>query len=106
MKEKKTIKREILDQFRALNAENDDHLPPGWLERVYLKQLNAAEQKLFKKAVEELVSVGIVAKVKGPGLNLRLTRKGQNLISAGEFRKPGPNGGPETPMFKFTGTGG
>jgi len=49
MKEKKTIKRDILDKFRALNAENDDLLPPHWLEMVYLKKLNTEEKKLSKK---------------------------------------------------------
>jgi hypothetical protein len=106
MKDKKAIKRDVLGQFRAFDAGSDDPLPPGWLERVYLKELNAAEQKLFKKAVGELVAMGIVAKVKGPGLNLRLTRKGENLINSSERERPGPDGGPENPGFRFTGTEG
>jgi hypothetical protein len=104
MKEKKTIKRDILDKFRALSAENDDLLPSHWLELVYLKRLNAEEKKLFKKAVQELVSMGIVENVEGPGLNLRLTQKGENLIYSSESQKPGREGGTGNSMFQFTGT--
>jgi predicted transcriptional regulator len=103
MKEKKTIKREILDKFRSLNAEDGDCLPAHWLELVYLKGLNAEEIKLFKKAVQELVSVGIVQNVEGPSLNLRLTLKGENLIS-GESQKGGRESGPRASVFQFTGT--
>jgi len=104
MKEKKTIKRDILDKFRALNAENDDLLPPHWVEMVYLKKLNTEEKKLFKKAIQELISMGIVENVEGPSLNLRLTQKGENLIYSSESQKSGREGGAGNSMFQFTGT--
>lgn len=104
MKEKKTIKRDILDKFRALNAENDDLLPPHWLEMVYLKKLNTEEKKLFKKAIQELISMGIVENVEGPSLNLRLTQKGENLIYSSESQKSAREGGAGNSMFQFTGT--
>jgi hypothetical protein len=104
MKEKKTIKRDILDKFRALNAENDDLLPPHWLEMVYLKKLNTEEKKLFKKAIQELISMGIVENVEGPSLNLRLTQKGENLIYSSESQKSGREGGVGNSMFQFTDT--
>ena len=104
MKEKKTIKRDILDKFRALNAENDDLLPPHWLEMVYLKKLNTEEKKLFKKAIQELISMGIVENVEGPSLNLSLTQKGENLIYSSESQKSGREGGAGNSMFQFTGT--
>ena len=104
MKEKKTIKRDILDKFRSLNAENDDLLPPHWLEMVYLKKLNTEEKKLFKKAIQELISMGIVENVEGPSLNLRLTQKGENLIYSSESQKSGREGGAGNSMFQFTGT--
>ena len=104
MKEKKTIKRDILDKFRALNAENDDLLPPHWLEMVYLKKLNTEEKKLFKKAIQELISMGIVENVEGLSLNLRLTQKGENLIYSSESQKSGREGGTGNSMFQFTGT--
>jgi len=104
MKEKKTIKRDVLDKFRALNAENDDLLPPHWLEMVYLKKLNTEEKKLFKKAIQELISMGIVENVEGPSLNLRLTQKGENLIYSSESQKSGREGGAGNSMFQFTGT--
>jgi hypothetical protein len=104
MKEKKTIKRDILDKFRALNAENEDLLPPHWLEMVYLKKLNTEEKKLFKKAIQELISMGIVENVEGPSLNLRLTQKGENLIYSSESQKSAREGGAGNSMFQFTGT--
>jgi hypothetical protein len=104
MKEKKTIKRDILDKFRALNSENEDLLPPHWLEMVYLKKLNTEEKKLFKKAIQELISMGIVENVEGPSLNLRLTQKGENLIYSSESQKSGREGGAGNSMFQFTGT--
>ncbi len=81
MKDKKTIKRDILDKFREIEAEDNDKLPPHWLEWEYLKELKAEEKKMFKKAMQELMTAGIVESVEGPSLNLRLTRKGENLIS-------------------------
>jgi hypothetical protein len=104
MKDKKTIKRDLLDKFRALNAETDDALPPHWLEMVYLKKLNMEEKKLFKKAVQELISMEIVENVEGPSLNLRLTQKGENLIYSSENQKPGRESGAGNSLFQFTGT--
>jgi hypothetical protein len=104
MKDKKAIKRDILDKFKALNAEKNDLLPPHWIEMIYLKRLNAEEKKLFKKAIQELISVGLVENVEGPSLNLRLTQKGENLIYASEDQKSGREGGEGKSMFQFTGT--
>ena len=104
MRDKKTIKREILDKFRSMNAENQETLPLHWLELVYLKKLNTDEKKLFKRAIQELISVGIVENVEGPGLNLRLTEKGQNLIYSSENLKSASEQGQSGPIFQFTGT--
>jgi hypothetical protein len=104
MKDKKTIKREILDKFRSMNAENQETLPLHWLELVYFKKLNADEKKLSKRAIQELISVGIVENVEGPGLNVRLTEKGQNLIYASENQKSVSETGQGGPIFQFTGT--
>jgi hypothetical protein len=104
MKDKKTIKRDILDKFREIDAEDNDQLPPHWLELEYLKELKAEEKKMFKKAMQELITAGIVENVEGPSLNLRLTRKGENLIHAGGLHKPAREEGPEPPGFHFTDT--
>ena len=104
MKDKKTIKREILDKFRSSNAESQETLPLHWLELVYLKKLSADEKKLFKRAIQELISVGIVENVEGPSLNLRLTEKGQNLIYTSENQKLMREQGQGSPIFQFTGT--
>jgi len=104
MKDKKTIKREILDKFRSMNAESQETLPLNWLELVYLKKLSADEKKLSKRAIQELISVGIVENVEEPSLNLRLTEKGQNLIYASENQKSMSEPSQGTPMFQFTGT--
>ena len=78
-KDKKAIKRDILDKFRTLGIEQDV-LPPQWLENDYFESLDSQEKKLFKKAVQELVSSGLVEQIQGPIANLRLTQKGANLI--------------------------
>jgi len=104
MKDKKSIKRDVLDKFREIEAEYNDQLPAHWLEWEYLKELKAAEKKMFKKAVQELTAAGIVESVEGPGLNLRLTQKGENLIHAGEPDKPGREEAPAPPGFHFTDT--
>ena len=104
MKDKKTIKREILDKFRSMNAENQETLPLHWLELVYLKNLNTDEKKLSKRAIQELISMGIVENVEGLSLNLRLTEKGQNLIYSSENQKSMREQGQGGPIFQFTGT--
>ena len=78
-KDKKAIKRDILDKFRTLGIEQD-MLPPQWLENDYFESLDSQEKKLFKKAVQELVSSGLVEQIQGPIENLRLTQKGADLI--------------------------
>ncbi|RPJ77488.1 MAG: hypothetical protein EHM15_00145 [Desulfobacteraceae bacterium] len=104
MKEKKAIKRDILNKFRSMNAVSDEMLPAHWLELVYLKKLTADEKKTFKRAVQELISVGIVENVEGTGLNLRLTEKGENLIYSGENQKSGREPGQDGGLFQFTGS--
>ncbi len=84
MREKKDIKRELLDKFRAMGAEAGETLPGKWLEAVYLPRLSSEEKKLFKKAVQELVSIGILEPVEGSDLNLRLTAKGEHLLYGSE----------------------
>jgi hypothetical protein len=78
-KDKKAIKRDILDKFRTLGIEQD-LLPPQWLENDYFESLDSQEKKLFKKAVQELVSSGLVEQIQDPIANLRLTQKGADLI--------------------------
>ncbi len=104
MKEKKAIKRDILNKFRSMNAVSDEMLPAHWLELVYLKKLTADEKKTFKRAVQELISVGIVENVEGTGLNLRLIEKGENLIYSGENQKSGREPGQDGGLFQFTGS--
>jgi hypothetical protein len=104
MKDKKTIKRDILDKFREIEAEDNDQLPLPWLERDYLNELKAAEKKLFKKAIQELITAGILESVEGPSLNLRLTRKGENLIYAGGLHRPSREEGSGSFSFHFTDT--
>jgi hypothetical protein len=104
MKDKKTIKRDLLDKFRSLNAENNDILPPHWLEMVYFKKLNTEEKKIFKKAIQELVSMEIVENAEGPNFNLRLTQKGENLIYSSENQKLVREGRAGKSIFQFTGT--
>jgi hypothetical protein len=79
-KDKKTIKKDILDKFRSITEEDEYVLPPKWLESDYFESLKWDEKQVFKKAVDELISKGLVENTKGSKFNLRLTPKGADLI--------------------------
>ena len=76
----KRIKRDILDQFRAIDGEEDDVLPVNWLREEYLPVLDVFEMKDFEKAIRQLASKGVVRYTKGSPPALMLTEKGANLI--------------------------
>lgn len=76
----KTIKKEILDQFRAMDGEEDDALSKQWLEDEYLPVLDLFERKDFDKAIRQLAAKGVLKFEKGPIPVLKLTEKGANLI--------------------------
>ena len=79
-KDKKEIKKDILEMFRSLENEDGDVLPPELLESDYFKHLKWDEKPLYQDAVTELISNGLVENVKGSALNLKLTDKGADLI--------------------------
>ena len=79
-KDIKDIKKDILDQFRAIEGEENDSLPEHWLSEEYLPLLNAYEKKDFEKAIKQLEAKGFVKFEKGPVPILKLTEKGANLI--------------------------
>ena len=79
-KDKKEIKKDILDLFRSLENEEGDVLPPDLLEADYFKRLNWEEKRLYQNAVNELISNGLVENIKGSALSLKLTDKGADLI--------------------------
>lgn len=76
----KMIKRDILDQFRAIDGEEDDVLPIKWLQEEYLPVLDVFERKDFEKAMRQLAAKGFVHYTKGASIVLKLTEKGANLI--------------------------
>ena len=76
----KTIKKEILDQFRAMDGEENDVLPKEWLRDEYLPVLDMFERKDFDKAIVQLAKKGVVTYEKGPVPTLKLTEMGANLI--------------------------
>ncbi len=76
----KTIKKEILDQFRAMDGEENDVLPKEWLRDEYLPVLDMFERKDFDKAIQQLAKRGVVKYEKGPVPILKLTEMGANLI--------------------------
>ncbi|MEJ2158058.1 MAG: hypothetical protein P8X96_22245 [Desulfobacteraceae bacterium] len=76
----KTIKKEILDQFRAMNGEENDTLPKEWLRDEYLPVLDMFERKDFDKAIRQLAKNGVVTFEKGAVPILKLTEMGANLI--------------------------
>ncbi|MDA8142009.1 MAG: hypothetical protein M0036_25460 [Desulfobacteraceae bacterium] len=77
----KDIKKDILDQFRAMEGEENDVLPENWLVEEYLPFLNAYEKRDFEKAIKQLAAKGFVKyEMKGEIPKLKLTEKGANLI--------------------------
>ncbi|HPB39757.1 MAG TPA: hypothetical protein PLD39_02695 [Flexilinea sp.] len=79
-KDKKAIKKDILDKFRTIRDEENYMLPPHWLQSHYIDTLDPQEKKIYEKAVKELVRIGLVESVEKPHQNLKLTEKGVNLI--------------------------
>ena len=79
-KDKKDIKKDILNMFRMLQDEAQDVLPPELLEGDYFKHLSWDEKQLYQNAVNDLISKGLVKNVKGSNMNLKLTAKGADLI--------------------------
>lgn len=76
----KTIKKEILDQFRAIDGEKDDVLSEKWLQEEYFPELDVFERQDFNKAIKQLAAKGFLNYEKGPIPRLSLTEKGANLI--------------------------
>lgn len=79
-KDKKDIKKDILNMFRSLQNEDEDILPPELLESDYFQHLNWDEKQHYQNAVKDLISKGLVKNVRGSSLNLKLTDKGADLI--------------------------
>ena len=80
MKDIKDIKKDILDQFRAIEGEETTLYPRHWLSEEYLPLLSSYEKKDFEKAIKQLAAKGFVKYEKGPVPILTLTEKGANLI--------------------------
>ena len=76
----KRIKRDILDQFRAMDGEEDDVLSVEWLREEYLPVLDIFEKQDFEKAVRQLAAKGVLRYTRGAPPVLMLTEKGANLI--------------------------
>lgn len=77
----KDIKKDILDQFRAMEGEENDAIPENWLIEEYLPYLNPYERKDFEKAMKQLAAKGFLKyEMKGSIPKLKLTQKGANLI--------------------------
>jgi hypothetical protein len=76
----KAIKKDILDQFRAIDGEANDEIPSKWLQEEYLPVLDTFEKEDFAKAVKQLAAKGVLKYTKGPTPILQLTEKGANLI--------------------------
>ncbi len=76
----KDIKKDILDQFRIMDGEEDDTLPTDWLMEEYLPVLDFFEREDFDKAIRQLAAKGVLKYQKGPVPKLQLTQKGADLI--------------------------
>jgi len=80
MKDKKTIKKDILDQFRAMGEEATQPLSHLWLEEYATEILSKDEKKLFDQAIKELLGKGLMEFAGSQHKDLKLTEKGANLI--------------------------
>jgi hypothetical protein len=80
MKDKKAIKKDVLDQFRDMGEDAMQVLSHAWLEEYAADILSKDEKKLFDQAVKELVGKGLVEFVGNQQKDLKLTEKGANLI--------------------------
>lgn len=77
----KDIKKDILDQFRAIEGEENDVISENWLIEEYLPFLNTYEKKDFEKAIRQLAAKGFLKyEMNGSVPKLKLTEKGANLI--------------------------
>lgn len=80
MKDKKAIKKDILDKFRTTKDGSEFVISSQWLEVQYLDTLTPMEKKLFEQAVRDLINQGLVESIGDTPLQLKLTEKGENLI--------------------------
>jgi hypothetical protein len=81
LQDKKEIKRNILESFRAASPEDDFRLPRYRLLRNCLPGGDRNGRLLFEKAVRDLVSQGLVEVRDKPFTSLHLTDKGIDLLS-------------------------
>jgi hypothetical protein len=79
-KDKKSIKRYILDKFRSMDEDENFVLPVNRLFNEYVEKLDSYDSQMVLTAAKELASVGLLEMLKGPAPELRLTQKGANLI--------------------------
>jgi hypothetical protein len=83
LKTPKSIKRDILSKFRS-ELENDDTIPPTWLQKDYWPLLTLQEKSYYNQAVSDLIEKGliekVIEKVNDYIPTLRLTDKGADLI--------------------------
>lgn len=79
-KDKKTIKRDILDKFRSVSDRGRLALPPFWLELTYLPTLDCVERRICHRAVQELIDQGICVPAARHAAGLEITEKGGHLL--------------------------
>jgi hypothetical protein len=79
-KDKKAIRRDILNKFRNIKEGVALEIPPLWLQFCYFEQLSGLEQLQFKNAVNDLISQGLIEDVGESFPHLKLTDKGVDLL--------------------------
>jgi len=82
VRDKDTVKAELLAKFRQAQAQAGALLPPKWLQRQYLPTFAPEEEGAFEDAVNELIADGLVEFVERGSANLRLTAKGAAYIAS------------------------
>lgn len=80
IRDRRTLRIKILDQFRLLGDDDEGALPREWIAREYLHNTSRAERKNFEDALRELAARGLVETLGQPVAEVKLTEKGYNLI--------------------------
>jgi hypothetical protein len=80
IKQKRDIQRDILAKFKSISDDGHLAIPPLWLQFCYFEKLTVLEQNRFKKAVQELISQGLIQDMGEIFPHLKLTDKGTDLL--------------------------
>ena len=77
---KKQIKRDIIHRFRCIEEDEELFLSLSWFLDDYSSSLDADSKKILGKAMNELVTKGLMTFSPKPHPGFQLTNKGFDLL--------------------------